>query len=750
MNCASCVSHVEQAARRAPGVRDCQVSLVQNRAVVTFDPARTNIAAVAAAITSCGYPAVVEETKSRKTPTKPKKSGSDFWRRRAIAGLVLWFPVELTHWIHRLIHGPMQEPGWMIAIAVASSTIAMVYVGWGFYRGAWKALRHFSSNMDTLIAMGASVAYGYSLVALIGEASGWWAAPPAYYFMEASGLLALISLGHYLEARARDSAGSAINELLTLAPSTAWRLNDIDEPVEVPLSEIHIGDRLLVRPGDRVPTDGKVISGRSFVDESMITGEPLPVARKSGDEVIGGTINQDGRLILQATKIGEQTALAQIIKLVDSAQSAKPPVQKLADQIAAVFVPVVLCLALLTGVGWHIWGNAHGWPAGQTWAALANAVCSVLIIACPCALGLALPAALMVGTGMGARRGILIRDIDALQHAGHVRVVVLDKTGTVTEGRAEVEQVIAMDGMPSAEVLRLAASAEQFSGHPLAMALVAAARDQGLKLTDAEEFANLTGYGVTATIDGRRILVGSNSLLRKHGFEQADRQTDGGGPMVFVAEQLPDRVVPIGAVRLSDSIKTDSAAAIASLREMGMRPVLLTGDRLITAQAVARAVGIEDVHADVKPGEKAAIIRKLQETYPGGVAMVGDGINDAPALAAADLGIAIGSGSDIAKESGGIVLVSGSLTGVAAAIRLSRATMRTIRRNLVFAFMYNILAIPLAAMGLLNPLISAAAMALSDVTVIGSALLLRTQGDRIWPPVQTPRQSATPPEHSEH
>jgi Cu+-exporting ATPase len=625
-------------------------------------------------------------------------------------------------------------------LALATATVSIVYVGWAFYRSAWGALLRRTSNMDTLIAMGASVAYVYSLVAFVGYLTGAWATLPELYFMEASGLLALISLGHWLEARARQSAGSAIHELLSLAPAVAMRIGDDGNAAEVPVAQLRVGDRVLVRPGDRVPTDGVVTDGRSSLDESMLTGESLPVPRNVGDEVIGGTVNQDGRLTVRVTKLGTDSALGQIVRLVESAQSSKPPVQKLADKIAAVFVPTVLGIALATGIGWYVAGAVKHWDAAYTWGMAAKAVCSVLIIACPCALGLAIPAALMVGTGRGARRGILIRDIDALQNAEKVGVVVLDKTGTITEGKPVVAQVVALNGTAESEVLRLAAGAEQFSEHPLARAIVAHARQQGLELPEPDSFNNEPGLGVVADFDGTRTLVGNEALLAAHG---AAAGADGGAPagtVVHVARRRDGAVERVGRIVLTDRVKSDSAAAVAELHKLGLRTVLLTGDNRATAEAIAKQVGIKDVRADVKPADKAAVVRELQKLARAddadaveavgvrgnvGVAMVGDGVNDAPALAAADLGVAIGSGSDVAKETGDVILVSGSLRGVASAIRLSRATMKKVRQNLFLAFVYNVLAIPLAAFGILSPIVAAGAMALSDVSVIGNALLLR-------------------------
>jgi Cu+-exporting ATPase len=724
MTCASCAAHVQNAALSVPGVREARVSLATGTASLKLDAEKATPEKVAEAITRSGYNAAPRSSIAPMHDHHNHNHHANPWARRAITGIILWFPLELSHWIMQITM-PHHEMAGMTWTALATSTIAILYIGHAFYSSAFRALRHRTSNMDTLIAMGATVAYGYSLIALVGHWLGLWSPPRDLYFMESTGLLALISLGHWLEARARDSAGHAIRELMTLAPPTALRLDKADTPHEVPLAEIRKGDRLLVRPGDRVPVDGTIVAGRSGIDESMITGEPLPVTRSEGDEAVGGTINTDGRLTIRVTRVGSETALAQIVQMVEQAQSAKPPVQKLADRIAAIFVPTVLIIALITALGWLIAGTILHWSAGETWAALANAVCSVLIIACPCALGLALPAAIMVGAGAGARRGILIRDIDALQTAERIGTVVLDKTGTVTEGRPVVKEISVVDGVTPETLLGLAATAEQFSAHPLAKAIVAKARADGAAISDPQSFNSLSGLGVVAEIDGRKLIVGSRALLAEY---QLTPPPDP-GTAVHVAQISNGSPKHLGSIHLSDFAKSDSKAAIAELHQMNLRTLLLTGDTAASAEAIAKEVGIDDVRAGVKPGEKAEIIRRLQSSTNGAtrsaVAMVGDGINDAPALAAADLGIAIGSGSDVAKETGGIVLISGNLHGVAAAIRLSRDMMHIIRQNFFFAFAYNILAIPLAAFGLLNPLIAAAAMALSDVTVIGNALRLR-------------------------
>jgi P-type Cu+ transporter len=737
MNCASCVSHAEKAARAVNGVQAVEVNLARGRATVTFDPRATTPEAIAAAVTAAGYPSEPEAAGADRAAAENERlrrqaAHTRRWLWRALLGAALWLPVEATHWALHL--GGRHAGDWLDWVALVTAAVALIFVGSGFYRNAWAALRRGTTDMDVLIAMGASVAFLYSLVAFLGFQAGAWTTLPDLYFMEATGLLALISLGHWLEARARQSAGRAISELLQLAPATAWRLGvgadgpfapPPPPPVEVPVDALQPGDRVLVRPGDRVPIDGVVVEGGSSVDESMLTGEPLPVARAAGDEVIGGTLNVDGRLVVRVTRVGAGTALAQIIALVEKAQAAKPPVQRLADRVAAVFVPAVLGIALATGVVWYVVGARAGWEQAVLWSRLANAVCSVLIIACPCALGLAVPAALMVGTGLGARRGILLRDLDALERAGHIQLVVLDKTGTVTSGRPVVARVEGFGGIDADTVLRLAAAAEQSSGHPLAVAVVAAARARGLTLPKAEAFRDEPGLGVHATVEGRPLVVGSEALARREaapGVEDTAVTAEAEGTVVCVAEVGG---ALLGQLVIADEVRPDAAAAIARLHAAGLRTVLLTGDREAPARAVAARVGITDVRAQVAPAGKRAAIAELQQGGRVKVAMVGDGVNDAPALAQADLGIAIGGGADVAKETGGIVLVGGSLLLVPAAVALSRATMRCVRQNLFLAFVYNVLAIPLAACGLLNPLIAAAAMALSDVTVIGNALRLR-------------------------
>jgi Cu+-exporting ATPase len=757
MTCASCVQHVTKAVRSLPGVDDVRVNLAGGRAVVTFHPDRTTPDKIADSITQSGY--VATPGTARLAGDDPQAAMTTAWRRRAIAGLALWLPVELLHWTVQLFFSARHDlHAGMLWISLLTSTICIVFVGGSFYRSAWKALRHRTTNMDTLVVMGASVAFGYSLVFFLGGQFHAWSPPTLdqLYFMESSAILALISLGHWMESSARRSAGSAIRGLLNMMPATATRIlekqnehrtsntehptsNKIREPTpplrgsrfdfdseEVPLAALHPRDRILLRPGDRIPIDGIIESGTSSIDQSTITGEPLPVTANPGDKVVAGTLNVDGKLIVRATTVGADSALAQIVAMVENAQNSRPPVQKLADQIAAVFVPVVLLIAIATAISWFAIGHAQHWPSAGIWAQVAKATCSVLLIACPCALGLAVPAAIMVGTGSGARQGVLIRDIDALQKAEKIDTVVLDKTGTITLGKPVVTEIHS-DAGDENQLLRLAAAAGQFSTHPLAKAIAELAKQRSIQLPQATQFQNQPGLGLTARVEGRDLLVGNQALLDAHTKLPPLEQTPA-GTIVQISEKSGDGVHRLGWISLTDQIKPDSIAAIARLRRMGLQTVLLTGDNLADANAVAKLTGIQTVHAHVLPAGKAHVIAELQAGKSHRVAMVGDGINDAPALAAADLGIALGSGSDIARETGDIVLTGNSLTGVATAILLSRRTMRVIRQNLFFAFVYNVVAIPLAACGLLHPVISAGAMALSSVTVVGNALRLRWGG----------------------
>lgn len=743
MNCASCVAHVDKAIRSLPGVAGVNVNLARGRASVTYDAGRVSLDRIAAAATDAGYPsAPITHDHSPGAQAHDESRHAEEhaaeWRRRAITGVALWLPAESLHWISSLAGWHPHGITWMTWFAFVTSTLAIVLVGDGFYRSAIAAARRRTTNMDTLVAMGASVAYAYSLVALVGALLHAWALPDHLYFTEASALLALVSVGHWMETRARDRAGAAIRQLLELAPETALRLSPIrssksrlvslgvlqptsaptaSDPDEVPVSQLVVGDRVLVKPGMRIPIDGIVETGTSSVDESMLTGEPLPATRTIGHEVAGGTLNRDGALVIRVVRVGAETALSQIVQLVEEAQNAKPAVQRLADRVSAIFVPIVLLISVVVGAGWLAWGYSHQWPSATTWGVVANNVCSVLIIACPCALGIALPAALMVSTGWGAQKGILVRSLESLQRAEKTRIVVLDKTGTITRGTPEVAEILPDDGIFERELLYLAGSAEMLSEHPLAVAIAQHARASGVELHVPEDFRNEPGIGVHAKVGGRQLFVGR---------EIAADGASAGGVGVFQINAGGARQ-RLGTITLRDSIRDDSRAAIATLRNLGCEVVMLTGDHAANAQQVAGQVGIRRVIAGVRPDGKARAIAHLKTELRAGesIAMIGDGINDAPALAAADLGIAVGSGADVAKQSAGIVLVGSSLRGAAEAIALSRVTMRKVRQNLFWAFFYNVVAIPAAAFGYLNPTISAGAMALSDVTVIGNALLIR-------------------------
>ena len=737
MTCASCVAFVDKTARRLPGVRGIDVNLPAGTARLDYDPDQTDPAAVAAALGEAGYASRVADgdqhldlrAADEAERATHRHEHAAVWKRRAILGLVLWVPAEATHWGLRIAG---HHAAWMTWLGVAVGTIVLLTAGRAFFANALAAARHRATNMDTLIALGGGTAYAYSAVALVGHlALGWPLAE--LYFLESAALFTLISLGHWLESAARERAGDAIRALLDLSPPTAVKLV-ADGEATVPAGELVAGDRVRVRPGTRVPADGVVEEGGGAVDESMLTGEPVPVAKRAGDEVIGGTVNAEGSLIVRVTAAGGDSTLAGIVRMVEHAQASRPPVQRLADRIAAVFVPAVLAIAAVTAAAWLAVGYAGDKPTAATWADAARATCSVLIIACPCALGLAVPAALMVGTGRGAKRGILLRDIDAIQNAERVDLVVFDKTGTLTTGRPSVIEVEHIGDMSEDELIRLAASAERGSEHPLAAAVVRYAQGRSIELAEATDFVSHPGLGVEATVDGRRVVVGTPVLAngaagRGTGFQPVMAPDDRLEACPTSRRAATRATVAVdgriaGTIYLADEPKPEAAGVVADLKRRGLRVALLTGDNRGAAEAVAAAVGIDEVHADVRPGGKRLVIDRLRREGRR-VAMVGDGVNDAPALAAADVGIAVGGGTDAAKEAGHVVLVGDRLADVPVALRLSRATMRKVRQNLFFAFVYNVIAIPIAAMGLLSPIVAAGAMALSDVSVLGNALLLR-------------------------
>jgi Cu+-exporting ATPase len=612
------------------------------------------------------------------------------------------------------------------------ATPVVLWGGWPFFQRGWASLVHRSLNMFTLIALGTGVAYVESLVATL--APGLF--PPSFrghggqvpvYFEAAAVITTLVLLGQVLELKARSRTSGAIRALLDLAPPTARRLTAGGAEEEVALDQVQIGDRLRVRPGEKVPVDGVVLEGRSAVDEAMISGEPIPVEKNPGDKVTGGTVNGTGGFVLEAQRVGGDTLLAQIVRMVGEAQRSRAPIQRLADQVAAWFVPTVVAIAAATFLIWWRIG-----PEPRLVYALVNAV-AVLIIACPCALGLATPMSIMVGTGLGAQNGVLIKNAEALERFEKVDTLIVDKTGTLTEGKPRLIDVVAREGLDEGELLRLAASLERGSEHPLAAAIVAGAEARGVRIAAPGDFASLTGKGVTGTIEGRRVALGNRALLddQKVAFGdwagRAEALRAEGKTVMFVAVDG----AMAGLLAVADPVKESTAEAIEQLRGEGLRIVMVTGDSRTTAQAVAGRLGIQEVEAEVLPEAKSGIVEKLQKEGRT-VAMAGDGVNDAPALARADVGIAMGTGTDVAIESAGITLLRGDLRGIVRARRLSRATMRNIRQNLFFAFIYNVLGVPVAAGALypvfgllLSPMIASAAMSLSSVSVIGNALRLR-------------------------
>jgi Cu+-exporting ATPase len=655
--------------------------------------------------------------------------------RRFWVGLALALPVfvlEMGGHVPALGLHDLVSPRVSTWIQFALSTPVVLWAGFPFFERAWASVVHRSLNMFSLIALGTGAAYLYSLFATFAPdmfPAGFhgMGGAVAVYFEAAAVITVLVLLGQVLELRARERTGGAIRALLQLAPKTARRLNADGQDEEVALGMVQVGDRLRVRPGDGVPVDGEVLEGKSAVDESMVTGESMPAAKNAGDRLIGGTVNGTGALVMRADKVGADTMLARIVAMVSEAQRSRAPIQAMADKVSGYFVPAVLGVAAVAFVAWAVWG-----PAPALSYALIAAV-SVLIIACPCALGLATPMSIGVAIGKGAGAGVLIKSAEALERMEKVDTLVVDKTGTLTEGKPRVTAIVAAAGLSEAEILPLAASLERSSEHPLAAAIVQAAKDRGLTLREPTEFASVTGKGVTGKIDGRAVALGNAKLMADLGikFGDLDRRADelrgDGATALFLAIDHK----PAGVVAIADPIKPTTPAALDALRSFGIRIVMLTGDNRTTAEAVARKLGIEEVEADVLPEDKHRVVKKL--TAEGRVvAMAGDGVNDAPALAEAAVGVAMGTGTEVAIQSAGITLVKGDLAGVARAIVLSRATMRNIRENLIFAFAYNAIGIPIAAgvlypvFGvLLSPIVGALAMSLSSVSVIANALRLR-------------------------
>ncbi|KAB2930803.1 MAG: cadmium-translocating P-type ATPase [Candidatus Contendobacter sp.] len=724
MSCAGCVAAVEAALRSAPGVAEARVNFADRTAQVTGN---VSAATLIHAVRAAGYDAAELRDEASAEAEREVAEQAHYRRliRNAVVAGALAAPLmvgEMAGWLPALAT-PAGQTFWIAAGLL--TLVAMVYSGGHFFTGAWRQFRHHNANMDTLIALGTGAAWFYSMLVALFPASVPSLAQHAY-FEAAVTIIALVNLGSALESRARGKISAAIRRLLGLQPKTA-RIIEGDQERDVPITTLGVGALIRVRPGEKVPVDGELIAGQSTVDEAMLTGEPLPVSKRVGDPVTGGTVNQGGSFVFRATRVGADTVLAHIIASVRQAQNSKPPIGRLADRVAAIFVPSVLIVAVLTALAWFNFG-----PEPRAGFMLVTTL-TVLIIACPCALGLATPISIMVGVGKAAEYGILIRDGAALQRAGQLTVIVLDKTGTVTTGQPTVTAVVTAPGFEESEVFRLAAGLEAGSEHPLAQAILNAARARGLAIPAVEQFAAIAGQGASGAVDGRALLAGNRRLLEERGIDaallhaEAERLAAQGQTPVFVA--VEGRLA--GLVTVADPLKSDSAAAIARLRGLGLRLVLLTGDHAATARAIAAQVGIDTVFAEVLPTAKADVIAGLQA---GGavVGMVGDGINDAPALARADVGLAMGTGTDIAIESAGVTLARGSLHGIADAIAISRATLGNIRQNLLGAFLYNTLGIPLAAGALypmtgllLDPMLAGAAMALSSFTVVSNANRLR-------------------------
>jgi Cu+-exporting ATPase len=723
MSCAGCVATVEKTLRNVPGVSEASVNFAEHTASVsgTAD-AKTLIGAVVAA----GYEAA--ELKSRQAEAEKEAAEAAHYRRlqrkTLVAGCVAapLFVGEMFMLLPTLHSAGGRLYG---LIAGLVTLFVLVYSGGHFFRGAWKSFRNHNANMDTLIALGTGAAWVYSMAVVAAPQLVPTLAQHAY-FEAAAVIIALINLGQLLEIRARGKTSQAIKRLIGLQPRTARVVRDGKE-LDIPIEEVGLSETVRVRPGEKIPVDGVILDGHSNVDESMLSGEPLPVAKQTGDTVTGGTLNTSGTFLFRATRIGEETVLARIIEMVRRAQNSKPAIGRLADKISAVFVPSVLLIAVVTFLIWFNLG-----PEPIVGFALV-ATMTVLVIACPCALGLATPISIIVGVGKAAESGILIRNGEALQQASRLTTVVLDKTGTVTEGHPAVVGIIPAAGWTEAEVLRLAASIEAGSEHPLAQAVVQAAKARHVDLLSASGFEAVSGFGVRAQVDGKSVLLGNPRLMQRSGVDIAalDSQARSAALLGQTPIYLAVDGKAAGLVVIADPIKPDSQAAIARLHALGLKVVMLTGDNAATAQAVARQVGVDEVFAEVLPADKAAKVVELQARGEI-VGMVGDGINDAPALAQANVGFAIGTGTDVAIESADVALLRGSLHGVADAIAISTATVRNIRQNLFGAFFYNILGIPIAAGALyplfgllLNPMIAGAAMAMSSVTVVSNANRLR-------------------------
>jgi P-type Cu+ transporter len=734
MTCASCVRRVEKSLAKVPGVHEANVNLATEQATVFYDPTIANIDGLRAAVEKAGYgvgamAAPVQTASASAQPIAEPVHDREAERQREMDDMQRKWQFSLVTGIvmMALMYLPLPISMRTLApILLIAATIVQFWAGRVFYQAAWAAAKHASTNMNTLVAVGTSVAYGYSaFVTLWPDLSARWGFEFDLYYETAVIIVGLILLGRWMEARAKKQTGAAIKALMGLQAKTARVIRGGVEQ-DIPIETVQVGDLVRVRPGEKIPVDGVVVEGTSAVDESMLTGESLPVTKSANDQVIGATINKTGSFVFRATKVGKDTTLAQIVRLVEEAQGSKAPMQRLADTISSYFVPIVLVLAAVTFGSWLLFGESLTF-------ALTVAI-AVLIIACPCALGLATPTAIMVGTGKAAEHGILVKGGDALEMTRRINTIVLDKTGTLTRGKPAVTRIVSANGLAENDLLRLAAAAEVSSEHPLGEAIVGRANELGLDLPKTEQFASITGQGIEAVVEGRALLIGNRALMNARGVEmnglveQADvLARDGATPMYIAVDGASS-----GIIAVADTLKPESREAVEQLKALGLEVWILTGDNQGTAEAIAREVGIEHVLAEVLPEEKSAKVQQLQ-AQGRTVAMVGDGINDAPALAQADLGIAIGTGTDVAMAASDITLIGGDLRTIVTAIALSRKTVGAIKQGLAWAFGYNIILIPVA-MGalypffdvLLNPVLAAAAMAMSSVSVVTNALRLRS------------------------